>query len=104
MRQAAQIRDHGGDHWLVLSEDPYELAVGVLAALHAGATAVLPANHQPGHLQALSQDIAGVLRGRGKSTDGVKPVLAISDTGLDTDAAPLGPLEDRKSTRLNSSH
>lgn len=58
---AAVLRISGNESWLVAEMDPYALAVGIFAALHANCRAVLPANHQPGHLDDLATKTGGVI-------------------------------------------
>jgi acyl-coenzyme A synthetase/AMP-(fatty) acid ligase/3-hydroxymyristoyl/3-hydroxydecanoyl-(acyl carrier protein) dehydratase len=58
---AARLTELGGDRWLVIETDAYALAVGVLAALHAGTKAVLPSNLQEGHLNELAPTVDGTI-------------------------------------------
>lgn len=58
---SAVLRTSDNESWLVAETDPYALAVGIFAALHANCQAVLPANHQPGHLDDLATKTGGVI-------------------------------------------
>lgn len=68
---AALLRDAGalvaalgsapGQRWLVETEDPYRIAVALLAAAASGARIALPPNLQPGTLRELADGCARVL-------------------------------------------
>jgi acyl-coenzyme A synthetase/AMP-(fatty) acid ligase len=58
---AARIAATTGRRWLVVEADSYALAVGLLAALHAGCKPMLPANLQHGHLADLAATADGVI-------------------------------------------
>ncbi len=57
----AELRRHGGSRFLLYSDDSYAFAVGFLAIGHAGATALLAPNRQPGTLAALAAHVDGAL-------------------------------------------
>jgi acyl-coenzyme A synthetase/AMP-(fatty) acid ligase len=101
---AARIRGQGGVRWLIVSEDAGELAAGLLAALHAGAAAVLPANLQPGHLRDVAQGVDGAILGRGQAVESAGPTVSIGAADLGQEALPLTPLDpDRAMIRLHTS-
>jgi acyl-CoA synthetase (AMP-forming)/AMP-acid ligase II len=50
--------------WLLVSDDAYTFAVGLLALWHSGRHAVSPPNTQPGTLRELETRVAGVLSDR----------------------------------------
>ena len=52
---AAALAGDRGARWLVESDDPYRIAVAMLAAAVAGARIALPPNLQPGTLRELAQ-------------------------------------------------
>lgn len=62
---ASRISDATGRHWLIADRDTYAIAVGLFAVLHAGGTAVLPANLQEGHLQDVADNVEGSLSASG---------------------------------------
>lgn len=59
-----RLQRHGGERWLLLCEDAYAIAVGFLATLYMGRTAVFPANLQPGHTDELADKVDGILTDR----------------------------------------
>lgn len=87
---ALQIKD--GDRWLLASSNAYALAVGLLGTLHAGFTAVLPANLQIGHLGNLAADLDGVLVHEQAVPDGLdgQPIL---DRASDGPRVTLGAID-----------
>jgi acyl-coenzyme A synthetase/AMP-(fatty) acid ligase len=56
-----QLRRHRGARFLLYSEDSYAFAVGLFALAHAGATALLAPNRQPGTIAALAAQVDGAL-------------------------------------------
>ena len=100
---AAAIRRKGGGAWLIASDDPYEVALGLLATLHAGAVALLPANLQPGHLSEIAAGAVGLLGD--KPPPGCRrPVLALHDLDPNAERLPLAPLDpERAEIRLHTS-
>lgn len=58
---AARLPEDGSRRWLLASEDPYAIAVGLLAVAQRGHSIVMPANLKPGHLQDLCGTGAGLL-------------------------------------------
>ncbi len=100
---AAAVRHRGGGSWLIASDDAYEVALGLLATLHAGAVAVLPANLQPGHLADIAAGVSGVL------TDELLPecpipVLSVRRLDPGAERLPLAPLDPgRAEVQLHTS-
>ena len=89
---AAAVRRRGGSAWLIASDDAYEVALGLLATLHAGAMVLLPASLQPGHLSELAAGAAGLLAD--EPPPGCRlPVLALRDLDLAAERLPLAPLD-----------
>jgi acyl-coenzyme A synthetase/AMP-(fatty) acid ligase len=98
----AAIRRTGGV-WLIASADPYEVAVGLLATLHAGAVPLLPASLRPGHLSEVAADACGLLADEAPPGCGL-PVLPFHAPGPDADRQPLAPIDtDRAEVRLHTS-
>lgn len=60
-RLAYRLQATGGKCWLIATDDAYALAVALLAVLHSGGRALLPANLQPGHLGELAGSADGTL-------------------------------------------
>ena len=52
-----RLRASGGRRFLVVSDDAYAFAVALLAVLHAGAEAVIPASYQSAHLTDVSKTV-----------------------------------------------
>ncbi len=50
--------------WVLLTEDAYAFAVGLLALWHSGRHAISPPNHQPGALRGLQTRAVGVISDR----------------------------------------
>jgi acyl-CoA synthetase (AMP-forming)/AMP-acid ligase II len=58
---APQLRERRGTRFLLYTEDSYAFAVGLFALAHAGATALLAPNRQPGTIAALAAQVDGAL-------------------------------------------
>ncbi len=58
---AAELRRRRGARFLLYTEDSYAFAVGLLAVAHAGATALLAPNRQPGTIASLSEQVDGAI-------------------------------------------
>ena len=58
---AEELRSRRGARFLLYTEDAYAFAVGLLAVAHAGATALLAPNRQPGTIAALAAQVDGAL-------------------------------------------
>ena len=96
-RQVAGLRDRIASQpdgpWVLLTEDAYAFAVGLLALWHAGRYAISPPNRQTGALRMLQTRAAGVLTDRpdwfpeGSCLD----PLAEPGPGEPISLAPLGP-------------
>lgn len=90
MRAVATLATHlasrGGHRWLIVEDDPYALAVGLLGALHANGIAILPASLQSGHLMEASKSVDGVISTTYQSTGSSKIIhpFSIPSDGLDT--------------------
>ncbi|MEX2207944.1 MAG: AMP-binding protein [Myxococcota bacterium] len=56
-----QLRERRGARFLLYTEDSYAFAVGLFALAHAGATALLAPNRQPGTIAALAAQVDGAL-------------------------------------------
>lgn len=99
-----RIRLAGGRRWLVAERDPYALAVGVFAALHADCQAVLPANLQSGHLAELSATTEGVISS-GLFTDREGGLQTFDETETESDGlTALSQLDaDRAEITLHTS-
>jgi acyl-CoA synthetase (AMP-forming)/AMP-acid ligase II len=98
---ATSLRRRGGGAWLIASDDAYEVALGLLATLHAGGVALLPASLQPGHLSETGAD--GLLADQAPFGWRL-PVLALRDLDLDAERLPLAPLDvERAEVRLHTS-
>ncbi len=81
-RLAERIRP---GRWLLTTEDPYAMAVGLFAVAHANAIAVVPPNTRPGTLRELGDGILGQL-----SDDGAGTVALLQpDGGAERQLAPL---------------
>ena len=89
---SAQLRTRPEARWLLLSEDAYAIAVGLLATLYAERIVVLPANLQPGHIDELSHRIDGILAHE-QGVSSVARVLPIFGHDLPTKARTLGPFD-----------
>ena len=61
---ASALGDAERERWLVLADDAYAFAVALLALWQRGAVAVLPPNAQPGTVERLGLDAAGVVSDR----------------------------------------
>jgi acyl-coenzyme A synthetase/AMP-(fatty) acid ligase len=84
-RDGALVRaldELGGARILVFSDDSYAFAVALFALAHAGATALLAPNRQPGTLAALAAHVDGAL---------VDPSIASGELARLPRLAPLGP-------------
>ncbi|MDF1790476.1 MAG: AMP-binding protein [Thalassobaculaceae bacterium] len=57
----ARLPADADGRWLLASDDPYAVAVGLLAVAFSRQSVVLPGNLKSGHIEALSQDVTGVL-------------------------------------------
>ncbi len=100
---AAAVRHRGGGAWLIASDDAYEVALGLFAALHAGVVALLPASLQPGHLRELAAGAAGLLADEPPPGCSL-PVLALRDLDPAAERLPLAPLDPaRAEVRLHTS-
>jgi acyl-coenzyme A synthetase/AMP-(fatty) acid ligase len=100
---AGAVRRRGAGHWLIASDDAYEVALGLLATLHAGAVAVLPANLQPGHLADIAAGVTGVLTDE-PPPDCRIPVLSVRDLDVSAERLPFWPLDPgRAEVRLHTS-
>ena len=84
--------------WVLLSQDAYAFAVGLLALWHSGRHALSPPNHQQGSLRVLQTRAAGVLSDRpdwfpeGSSIHPLEPDAPDGDfslTALDRDALAM---------------
>jgi acyl-coenzyme A synthetase/AMP-(fatty) acid ligase len=60
----ARLEGEPDGAWVLLTEDAYAFAVGLLALWHSGRHAISPPNRQPGSLRALQTRAAGVLSDR----------------------------------------
>jgi acyl-CoA synthetase (AMP-forming)/AMP-acid ligase II len=58
---AAAVAERAPGRWLLYQTDAYGFAVGLLALAHAGSTAVLAPNAQPGTLGELADRVVGLL-------------------------------------------
>ncbi len=100
---AAAVRRRGAGPWLIASDDAYEVALGLLATLHAGAAAVLPANLQPGHLAEIAAGATGVLADE-PPPDCPVSVVPVRDLDAGAERLPLSPLDPgRAEIRLHTS-
>jgi acyl-coenzyme A synthetase/AMP-(fatty) acid ligase len=61
---AAALGDAERERWLLLTDDAYAFAVGLLALWQRGAVAVLAPNAQPGTIERLGLDAAGLVSDR----------------------------------------
>jgi acyl-coenzyme A synthetase/AMP-(fatty) acid ligase len=76
-----ELRRLGGTRFLLFSDDSYAFAVAFLALAHAGATALLAPNRQPGTLESLAAHVDGAL---------VDPSIAGAELARLPRLAPLG--------------
>lgn len=58
---SARLHSEGAGGWLLHCEDAYAFAVGLLAVAHAGATAWVTPNRQPGTLAAALPQVSGAI-------------------------------------------
>ena len=85
----ADIHSYNLRRWLIASEDSYDVALGLLATVHAGSIAVLPANLQPGHLVEIGDASTGLLTNSNLSGwAGPKIHLAQDQTGRESEPVP----------------
>ena len=89
-----ELRRLGGARFLVFSDDSYAFAVALFALAHAGATALLAPNRQPGTLAALAAHVDGAL---------VDPSIASGELARLPRLAPLGfaPMRDARFDSLD---
>ncbi len=89
----ARLRARGGRNWLLLCDDAYGFAVALMAALHAGGRAVLPSNHQVGHVAELAAAADGILVHELSAPAGFAalPVLGGEPADIDLDAPRIDP-------------
>ncbi len=92
----ARLERHGGTRWLVLSENAYALAVGLLAGLHGGHRVALPANFQSGHLADIAAGVDGVITHE-VAVSGIGAALPILGAESDSDGPELRPLDGERS-------
>jgi acyl-CoA synthetase (AMP-forming)/AMP-acid ligase II len=59
-----RIAEHPAGPWVLLTENAYAFAVGLLALWHAGRHAISPPNHQPATLRQLEARAVGVISDR----------------------------------------
>ncbi len=90
-----RIAKSTGCRWLVADADPYALAVGVLATLHADCQAVLPANLQPGHLADLAAAVDGVISSAAHLAD-LTNGMPTFGAAADSCVSALHPLDAEK--------
>lgn len=91
LRRRLDAEPAGG--WLLVSDDAYAFAVGLLALWHSGRHAVSPPNTQPGTLRELETHAAGVLSDRPDwfpERACLHPLLD-PDAGEPAELAPLDP-------------
>lgn len=91
---AGRISMFDGQRWLIANDNPYVLAVGLFATLHAGRQAVLPANLQLGHLAELAMSVDGVITDLPLTTENTN-ILSPFDVVSDTVMFELLPLDLR---------
>lgn len=73
-RLADQLSHHSAHRWILVHENSWSFAIGLLALLAAGKPVVLPANAQPGALAALRDSADALL---GEVANSMLPTLAI---------------------------
>ena len=79
--------------WVLLTDDAYTFAVGLLALWHAGRHAISPPNRQPGTLRTLQTRAAGVLcDGLGDPPEGSSLRILIEDSLIEGDSGRLAEL------------
>jgi acyl-coenzyme A synthetase/AMP-(fatty) acid ligase len=88
---AARLRRGGPGRFVLLCRDPFAFGVGLFGLAHAGCTAVLPPNAQPGTLRAVAAGASGVISDRRLDLRELEHIDPLGRT-LESDA-PLAPLE-----------
>jgi acyl-coenzyme A synthetase/AMP-(fatty) acid ligase len=78
--------------FLLITDDSYAAAVGLLSLACSGCIAVLPPNRQPETLRDLAQDAAGVL-GDGAAVDNVPAFDLLAAAGASSDLVAALPAE-----------
>lgn len=94
---AARLRAHNPKRLLITDDAPYPFSVSLLATLHTGATALLPANLQSDYLAVLASSADGIVGAA--SMDNVPSIptfapLKVDDAtaeGMDFRFSPLDP-------------
>ena len=99
----ARLQTGREKRWLLLSEDAYAIAVGLLALLHAGRTVVLPANLQLGHIAELADNIDGILVHEQAVPPAVKTLPILAHDGAAARAALDSFDADRSEIILHTS-
>ncbi|HRW59747.1 MAG TPA: hypothetical protein P5340_03755, partial [Defluviicoccus sp.] len=87
-----RLRASGGRRFLVVSDDAYAFAVALLAVLHAGAEAVIPASYQSAHLTDVSKTVDALVIHGNAGADHAR-WLPILIAGATEDQPPLAPLD-----------
>jgi len=85
----ARLRAVGPGRFLLITDDSYAAAVGLLALAGSGGIAVLPPNRQAETLRALAQDAVGVL-GDGAATGALPAFELLAGAGA-TPVSDVGP-------------
>ncbi|MFP6638825.1 MAG: AMP-binding protein, partial [Myxococcota bacterium] len=87
-----RLLDEPGGAWVLLTEDLYAFAVGLLALWHSGRHAISPPNRQPESLRNLQTRAAGVLCDRPDWLSEGASLHPILDAETGADPAELTPL------------
>ncbi len=96
----ARIADEPAGAWLLLTDDAYAFAVGLLALWHAGRHAISPPNRQQQSLRELQTRAAGVLTDRPDWFSGGASIHPLADAQPVVDAQPVADAQPASALSL----